>query len=66
MSKEQNENAEFLNSKGLRQRYGGVSQMWIHRRLLNDPRFPRPSLIGKRRYWKISDLTNYERALATK
>jgi predicted DNA-binding transcriptional regulator AlpA len=30
---------------------GGVSDMWLHRRL-SDSDFPRPILIANRRYWK--------------
>ena len=50
----------------LRARYGNppVSDTWVDRRLASDPNFPRPVYIGNRRYWKISELENFERGLA--
>ena len=55
----------FLNSKQVRQRYGGVSAMWIFRRE-HDPNsgFPTPLLINRRKFWRLSDLTDWERRLA--
>jgi predicted DNA-binding transcriptional regulator AlpA len=58
---------EFLSSAELRARYGGRSQMWIHRRL-NDPNssFPKPYRFGdgKYRYWKIAELEAWEKSCA--
>jgi hypothetical protein len=56
----------FLNSKQVRQRYGGVSTMWIFRRE-HDPRssFPRPIVSNRRKFWRLRDLVAWERRLAT-
>jgi hypothetical protein len=54
----------YLNSRQLRQRYGDASAMWVHRRLKNDPRFPRPIIVAKRRFWKLSALIAWERQAA--
>jgi hypothetical protein len=36
----------YLTAAQLRERYGGVSHMWIERRLKSDPAFPRPKKFG--------------------
>ena len=43
---------ELLTSRQLRAFFGGVSDMWVWRRLA-DPalKFPRPIMICSRRYW---------------
>ena len=47
---------------GLQRRYGGVSHMWVERRLDTDPSFPRPVFFGRIRFWKLSDLEKWEKA----
>jgi hypothetical protein len=58
-------NPEYLNSRAVRRRYGDVSDMslyrWLHTEKLN---FPRPTIINKRRYWRVADLEAWERARA--
>ena len=46
----------------VRKRYGGRSDMWLWR-LLRDAKsgFPQPFVINRRRYWRLSDLANWER-----
>jgi predicted DNA-binding transcriptional regulator AlpA len=58
-------NDSFLNASQLRQRYGGVSRMWLHRRL-SDPDFPlpQPITIASRRYWRLRDIELWERQAA--
>jgi hypothetical protein len=51
----------LLPSAPVRARYGGRSHMWIERRLKDDPTFPRPIYIAKRRYWRLADLIAWER-----
>jgi hypothetical protein len=63
MSKRQ---AVFLTTRQLRDRYGGVSHMWIERRLLDDPEFPKPVYFGIRRFWKLAGLETWERTRAAK
>lgn len=48
----------------VRARYGNVSHMWVYRRLADDPSFPKPFYICKRRFWKRSDLVAWERSKA--
>ncbi len=50
----------------LRARYGGVSDMWVWRRLHDDPEFPKPTYIAKRRYWRLGELVAWERAVAAR
>jgi predicted DNA-binding transcriptional regulator AlpA len=57
-------NEVYLSSKQLRARYGGVSDMWIYRRLQDDPSFPRPMKIKRLRFWREADLVTYERSKA--
>ena len=42
----------YLNAPQLKHRYGGRSDMWIWRRLVDDPDFPKPFVMGKQRYWR--------------
>jgi hypothetical protein len=57
MSKEQ---PVFVTSRQLRNRYGGVSHMWIERRLVEDPEFPRLVYFGARRFWALAALEAWE------
>ena len=56
--------AVLITTGQLRERYAGVSGTWVDRRLAGTPGFPRPVYIGRRRYWKITELEEYERGLA--
>jgi hypothetical protein len=51
----------LLPTAKVRQRYGDVSHMWIERRLADDPNFPRPIYIAKRRFFRLGDLVAWER-----
>jgi predicted DNA-binding transcriptional regulator AlpA len=53
--------ATFATAPQVCLRYGGVSHMWLERRLKNDPKFPRPRYFGRLRFFKISELEEYER-----
>jgi len=50
----------------VRERYGDVSAMWVERRLKDASGFPRPVYVGRLRFWRLVDLENWERDLATK
>jgi predicted DNA-binding transcriptional regulator AlpA len=56
----------YLPAARVRKRYG-VSAMSIYRWLL-DPelRFPKPIYIGRYRYWRLTDLAQWERGRASK
>jgi predicted DNA-binding transcriptional regulator AlpA len=44
------------------ERYGGRSSMWLWRRVKYDPKFPRPILIGKRRFFDEDELDAFDEA----
>lgn len=50
----------YLNSAQVRARYGGVSTMWITRRLQDDG-FPDPAYFGAQRFWRERDLITWEK-----
>jgi predicted DNA-binding transcriptional regulator AlpA len=50
----------YLNAQQVRRRYGEASDMWIWRRLHDDSKFPRPTEICGRRFWKLSELVAWE------
>jgi predicted DNA-binding transcriptional regulator AlpA len=59
-----NEKKKYLTVAQLRERYGGVSHMWIERRLKGDPEFPRPVKLGSSllRMFDLDEIETYERA----
>jgi hypothetical protein len=57
--------AVYISRTQLQNRWGGVSHMWIERRLKDNPDFPKPKFMGRLRFWKISELEAYERSCAT-
>jgi predicted DNA-binding transcriptional regulator AlpA len=54
--------AVYLTATQVRARYGGVSDMTLWRWLRDkDLCFPKPCRINRLRYWKDSELTEWER-----
>ena len=55
---------QYLTATQLRARYGGVSHMWVVRRLRYDPTFPRPVKFGGSliRLWALGEIEAWERA----
>jgi hypothetical protein len=51
----------YLSGRQVRQRYGGCSDMWLWRRAHDDSGFPKPLEICGRRFWKMTDLTAWEK-----
>jgi predicted DNA-binding transcriptional regulator AlpA len=45
----------LLPADQVRMMFGGVSAMWLHRRL-RDSDFPKPIYIGGLRYWRCSEI----------
>lgn len=45
-----------IQAAAVRDMCGGVSDMWLWRRLDADPSFPRPVYISKRRFWREADV----------
>ncbi|CAN5167533.1 hypothetical protein BH10PSE10_BH10PSE10_02870 [soil metagenome] len=55
--------SEFLTAAQVRQRYGDASRMWLHRRITRDE-FPKPITFGGRnRFFKVSELEEWERRM---
>ena len=54
----------WLSAAQVRQRYGGVSHMWLVRRLGDDPSFPRFVRLGRLRFWDEAELERWERERA--
>jgi hypothetical protein len=54
----------FLTSRQVKARYGGTSDMWIFRRLRDGSGFPIPIVVRGRKYWRLSELTDWERSRA--
>jgi len=45
-----------IQAAAVRDLCGGVSDMWLWRRLDSDPTFPRPTYISKRRFWREREI----------
>lgn len=54
----------YLRTAKVRARYDNCSHMWIERRLEDDPDFPRPTYIANQRFWRLSELVEWERKKA--
>ena len=50
----------LLPAKKVRARYGGRPDMWLWRVQRGDPDFPRPVVIRRRRFWRLSELLVWE------
>ncbi len=50
----------YLTAGQVRARYGGRSDMWLWRRLEDDPHFPKPMRVKTKRYWRVADLLEWE------
>lgn len=48
-----------IQAAAVRDLCGGVSDMWLWRRLDSDPSFPRPVYISKRRFWREADIVDW-------
>lgn len=48
-----------IQAAAVRALCGGVSDMWIWRRLESDPTFPKPIYIGRRRFWREADVVSW-------
>jgi predicted DNA-binding transcriptional regulator AlpA len=63
MPKTRNKTDGYLKAPDVCERYG-VSDMWLWRRLKDDPKFPRPMVVGRIRYFRVSDLELWEKRQA--
>jgi predicted DNA-binding transcriptional regulator AlpA len=48
-----------IQAAAVREICGGVSDMWLWRRLHDDATFPRPIYISKRRFWREADVIDW-------
>jgi predicted DNA-binding transcriptional regulator AlpA len=56
----------FLSARDTKRRYGNVSDMWLYRREHDETsNFPKPIRISGRRFWRLSDLVEWENSLKT-
>jgi predicted DNA-binding transcriptional regulator AlpA len=56
----------YLKAAQVRRRFGGVSDMWIHRRMRDAALpFPAPTHFGGLRFWRLVDLEAWESASKT-
>ena len=59
----QSNDSEFLTAAQLMARYGGVSHMWLVRRMAKDG-FPKPVYFGRLRFWRRAEIEQWERSKA--
>jgi hypothetical protein len=52
-----------VGSAELRRMFGGVSHMFVERRLKDDPTFPKPFYVKNRRFWFLKELRAWQRIL---
>ena len=55
----------FLKARQVRARYGDCSHMWIERRR-KDAGFPAPTFFGGLRFWRLSDLQDWDESQKAK
>jgi len=55
----QDSNPVFIKRRAVQNFFGGVSAMWIERRLGGDPLFPKPVYISRERFWRLDQLEQY-------
>jgi hypothetical protein len=55
--------AIWVSAKQVCQRYGGRSNMWLVRKLQNDPTFPKPTYFGRLQFFLLENLETYDRAV---
>jgi hypothetical protein len=56
------EHERLLTAAQVKRRYGGVSDLWLWRRLRDESGFPKPIFICRRRFWRLSALIAWERS----
>lgn len=54
-----------IQAAAVRELLGGVSDMFLWRRLAGDPTFPKPIYIAKRRFWREADIVEWLEAQGT-
>lgn len=54
--------AVWLTSAQVCARYGGMSKMWLWRRVKDDPKFPKPRYFGRLQMYSVEALNKYDRS----
>jgi hypothetical protein len=57
--------AVWISARQTRDRFGGRSAMWLHRKIKNDPAFPRPSFFGRLQFFRVAELDAWAARQAT-
>jgi predicted DNA-binding transcriptional regulator AlpA len=58
---QQSTDSEYLTAAQVMTRYGGVSHMWLVRRMAKDA-FPKPAYFGRLRFWQRTEIEQWERS----
>jgi hypothetical protein len=53
--------AIWISASQVRARYGDRSDMWLNRKLMSDPDFPKPMYSGRLRFFRLDELEQYEK-----
>ena len=56
---QQSNDSEYLTAAQVMTRYGGVSHMWLLRRMAKD-HFPKPIYFGRLRFWRRTEIESWE------
>ena len=63
MRKKDDDQPVWLTTAAVRARYG-VSHMWIERRMKDGSGFPKYTLLGRLRFWRLTEIEEWERKQA--
>ncbi len=55
--------AIWISARQVCQRYGGRSNMWLVRKIQNDPKFPKPAYFGRLQFFRVETLETYDRTV---
>ena len=59
----QSQDDVLFTSTQLRRRWGSCSDMLLWRRLRDDPNMPKPLIMHRRRFWRLSEICRYENSI---
>jgi hypothetical protein len=57
--------AVWVSARQTRDRFGGRSAMWLHRKIKSDATFPRPKYFGRLQFFRVAELDAWAEAQAT-
>jgi predicted DNA-binding transcriptional regulator AlpA len=50
------QDAVWISARQTRGRFGGVSAMWLFRKIKSDDTFPRPTYFGRLQFFRVAEL----------